>query len=71
MKCTSCVKYVSRVKYAAAREGIYFISHCDVGAIFHNVHQRIISHSPQGEYFTLKNKAYDIIIARKAVIVPS
>ena len=42
VKCTSCVKYASRVKCAAARdrgsrEGIYFISHCDKGAIFHNV----------------------------------
>ena len=27
VKCTSCVKYASRVKCAAAREGIYFISH--------------------------------------------
>ena len=27
VKCTSCVKYALRVKCAAAREGIYFISH--------------------------------------------
>ena len=26
VKCTSCVKYASRVKCATAREGIYFIS---------------------------------------------
>ena len=25
--------------------GIYFISHCDNGAIFHNFHKKIISHS--------------------------
>ena len=36
VKCTSCVKYAPRVKCATAREGIYFISHCDEGAIFHN-----------------------------------
>ena len=32
VKCTSCVKYASRVKCAAAREGIYFISYCDIVA---------------------------------------
>ena len=32
VKCTSCVNYASRVKCAAAREGIYFISHCDIVA---------------------------------------
>ena len=36
VKCTSCVKYASRVKCAAAREGICFISHCDEVAIFHS-----------------------------------
>ena len=43
VKCTSCVKYASRVKCAAARERIYFISHRPKGDI---------SQFPQGNYFT-------------------
>ena len=43
VKCTSCVKYASHVKCAAAREGIYFISHRPKGDI---------SQFPQGNYFT-------------------
>ena len=41
VKCTLCVKYASRVKCAAAREGIYFVSHCDEGAIFHNLRSKL------------------------------
>jgi hypothetical protein len=51
VKCTSCVKYASRVKCAAAREGIYFISHCDEGAIFHNSRSELFHILPQGKIF--------------------
>ena len=37
--------WLRHVKYACGRLGIYFISHCDAGAIFHNFHKKIISHS--------------------------
>ena len=37
--------WLRHVKCAAAREGIYFISHCDEGAIFHDFRKKIISHS--------------------------
>ena len=43
------VKYASRVKCAAAREGIYFISHRPKGDI---------SQFPQGNYFTFGNAEY-------------
>ena len=44
-----------RVKCAAARGG--FVSfHILRSRIFHNARQRIISHSPQGEYFTVKQR---------------
>ena len=49
VKCTSCVKYASRVKCAAAREGIYFISHRPKGDI---------SQFPQGNHFTFGNAEY-------------
>ena len=49
VKCTSCVKYASRVKCAAARERIYFISHRPKGDI---------SQFPQGNYFTFGNAEY-------------
>ena len=39
VKCTSCVKYASRVKCAAAREGIYFISHCDQREQYFTIHE--------------------------------
>ena len=55
-----------REKCAAAREGIYFISHCDEGAIFHNSrselfhirHRRIFHRkesciSVQGDFYSL------------------
>ena len=31
--------------FGVSREGIYFISYCDEGAIFHNFRKEIISHS--------------------------
>ena len=37
--------WLRHVKYACGRVGIYFISHCDNGAIFHNFRKKIISHS--------------------------
>ena len=37
--------WLRHVKYASGRVGIYFISHCDEGAIFHNFRKKIISHS--------------------------
>ncbi len=38
VKCTACVKYAPRVKCAAAREGIYFISHCDLWEQYFTIH---------------------------------
>ena len=52
VKCPSGVKYASRVKCAAAREGIYFISHSVEDGIFHNFRKEIISHWARAEYFT-------------------
>ena len=43
--------WLRHVKCAAAREGIYFISHCDEGAIFHNLRSKLF-HIHVGEYFT-------------------
>ena len=61
VKCTACVKYAPRVKCAAAREGIYFISHCDEGAIFHNSRSELF-HIRQRRIFHLKYyRFYDII----------
>ena len=57
VKCTSCVKYASHVKCAAARERIYFISHCDEGAIFHNVRSTLF-HIRQCRIFRLKCYIY-------------
>ena len=66
VKCTLCVKYASRVKCAAAREGIYFISHCDQRS---NISQCAIAH-----YFTFgvsrifhlkSEQVYDIIKAKR------
>ena len=41
-----------------------FISHCDEGAIFHNVRQHIISHRATARYFTFlptaRNRTDDI-----------
>ena len=64
MKCTSCVKYASRVKCAAAREGIYFISHCDEGAIFHNSRSELF-HIRRKPNISLK--AYDSEVFRNFV----
>ena len=47
------VKCTSRVKCAAAREGSYFISHCDEGAIFHNLRSKLF-HIRHRRIFHLK-----------------
>ena len=44
VKCTSCVKYASRVKCATAREGIYFISHCDYREQYFTIFARKLFH---------------------------
>ena len=51
VKSTPCVKCAPRVKCAAAREGVYFISHCDEGAIFHNSQVNYFTFGTD-EYFT-------------------
>ena len=79
VKCTSCVKYASRVKCAAAREGIYFISHCDEGAIFHNSRSELFhirrkpNISPKAHRNKLRMiyKAYALIYLRKCDIINS
>ena len=52
------------VKYSLTRMWANFISHCDEGAIFHNFRKGIISHSPQGEYFTWKTPDFMIYTQR-------
>ncbi len=54
VKCTSCVKYASRVKCAAAREGIYFISHCDYREQYFTIFARKLFHVCQHRIFRLK-----------------
>ena len=70
------MKYASRVKCAAAREGIYFISHCDEGAIFHNSRSELF-HIRREPNISLKKrnklripyKAHALICLRKCGII--
>ena len=61
--------WLRHVKCDTAREGIYFISYCDEGAIFHNFHKEIISHSTDTEYFTKAPITFTICKPFKATIV--
>jgi hypothetical protein len=60
------VKYASRVKCAAAREGIYFISHCDQREQYFTIHGVNYFTFDNAEYFT-KNLPQQVADVRNAV----
>ena len=55
VKCTACVKYAPRVKCAAARQGIYFISHYDRREQYFTMCDSTLFHIRPGPNISLKN----------------
>ena len=66
VKCTSCVKYASRVKCAAAREGIYFISLYGCKEQYFTIHEvNYFTFCREAKYFTKDQKLGVLFQVRK------